>query len=146
MIEIGLLALFRRTATVPTGPFGLIYALLVLYHFEVPAVSSQRLFGSVVVTEKWIIYAVAVQLALLIATAGWAGVAGGLLAGLLYYSDALPLQRSGPQQVSALAMRYRAAVSRLGCVANCCYVWCVQVSRSGASLRPSICTAYAEPR
>lgn len=56
--------MFRRNSTVTSGPIPLVFALLVLYFFEVPALSSLRIFRSLQMSEKGIVYLGAAQVRL----------------------------------------------------------------------------------
>jgi len=81
----------QRSAPI-SGPYGLIFALLVQYYFEIPASHHFRVLG-IRTSDKLLIYILSIQLLLSnLPTSLVAGVAG-IGAGLVYRSDILPFKK-----------------------------------------------------
>jgi len=85
-----LLATFRIAPALAGGPYGLIFASLVQYYFDVPPVNTVKVFG-MTASPKTVTYLMSLQLA--VASPGSTLAAlSGILAGLLYRSPTLNLR------------------------------------------------------
>ena len=88
-LQLGALTLLRRPlgllALLP-GPYGLIYAGMVKFHYQVPHTYTFHL-GSFPLTDKAFVYLLAAQLALASGLHSLLVAACGLAAGMLYRSD-----------------------------------------------------------
>lgn len=80
------------------GPFWAIFACAVLYARDVPASVHVRLCGALRASDKWLVYALLAQLLLAGLPGSAVGAAAGVLAGLLFRSDALGLADVRPPQ------------------------------------------------
>jgi len=94
LIGVGFLALLRNSSPnliFAGGPYGIIFASLVQYYFDIPTVNQVRVFGFAA-SPKTVTYLLALQLA--VATPGSTLASlSGLLAGLAYRSRVLSLRR-----------------------------------------------------
>jgi len=76
---------------ITSGPYGLIFALLVQYYFQVPATYQFRLFG-IQASDKMIVYMLGIQLLCSNLPSSLLAGLAGVGAGLAYRSDAFPLK------------------------------------------------------
>jgi len=85
LVHLGLFIVFKPLpfAALRPGPYGVVFSLLWRYFVEIPPISKFSLFG-VALTDKLLVYALALQLLLLgppsTVTAGLSGLLGGILA------------------------------------------------------------------
>lgn len=90
-LEVGALSALSVSRTSP-GPYGILYALFILYGAHAPAVRPTVLVaGRLAVSEKSVCYFFGMQLLCSAGAASAVPAAAGLLAGALYHSDALAL-------------------------------------------------------
>jgi len=109
LITIALLVVFNPKGHTTAGPYPLIFALLVQYYFEVPATYRFRFLG-INGSDKIVIYIAVLQL--LGSRWGFNPISfflslSGIVAGLAYRSDSLPLKRlTIPQFITRFSSKY----------------------------------------
>jgi len=82
----------RASSSTSSGPYGLIFALLVQYFFEVPATYHFRVFG-VKASDKLLIYLLSIQLLFSNTPTSLVSGVAGIGAGLIYRSDIFPFKK-----------------------------------------------------
>jgi len=89
-----------------SGPYGLVFSLLVQFYFEVPSTYRFRIFG-ISVGDKILTYLLSLQLMGTQFPSSLFAALSGIVVGLIYRSEILPIQRFiVPSSLVRLAQRY----------------------------------------
>jgi len=92
LLEIGGLVVFRsHIREIPGGPLGVIFAMFVLFWFEVPTMSALAFMG-IRISDKTLQYILGLQLLVSTLPGSLVAAFSGIVAGLLYRSNALPFK------------------------------------------------------
>eukprot|EP01112_Ceratiomyxa_fruticulosa_P011323 TRINITY_DN3064_c0_g1_i1.p1 TRINITY_DN3064_c0_g1~~TRINITY_DN3064_c0_g1_i1.p1 ORF type:complete len:291 (+),score=49.68 TRINITY_DN3064_c0_g1_i1:283-1155(+) len=90
LVQLGFLTL--TNIKLPTGPYSLIFSLLVQFLYDVPATQNFRFCG-LPLSNKFLTYMLSAQLGLSNYPSSLVGVVSGLLAGSLYRADIFPVRK-----------------------------------------------------
>ena len=107
LLEIGGLVVFRsHIREIPGGPLGVIFAMFVLFWFEVPTMSALAFMG-IRISDKTLQYILGLQLLVSTLPGSLVAAFSGIVAGLLYRSNALPFKTFRlPSFVTLTCSRY----------------------------------------
>jgi len=90
LVQLGFLTL--TSYKLPSGPYSLIFSLLVQFFYNVPATQNFRFCGFPF-SNKFLTYILGIQLGLSNYPSSLIGVVSGLLVGSLYRTDVIPVRK-----------------------------------------------------